>query len=996
MGFCAEGVVEDTQRIIVAAGLENLFLDMPVEQAQEFVKKRIAIVEKKVAGLDEPIAKLKEEHAKTSPDMDYFGLGAGRTDELHSLGSALLTPSEALGYLSPIETPSPRQHSPATAALAQQIQEAADLPLATDEEKEKLPGAQGDASKQTLSPSQLNAVLKQDPLPPPPPQARFLHGGPPLSDLEAPSAVLPQSERRNKPIANSEWRAFTDEEEERLHAGWERSQKDQEAKDRWAHSKEKGVVKEQEGMKRAAEDEADPEDSPYLVPVGLDNLFTVSLFDNVLYPAFWSGSAVRVLLCHWFYAPPSSSLSSPNQPSHLIKPYPVDPTLSASLDRAYSHIRPWDDSYAAELASALQGGAEAQKRLATPLGVENEAGTEGNVGIEVIFEGKDRGRVYSKGMLGSMSKSLFSNGKGLGGGQVVLRGWDALKAYIQEKAQKKAPTAKTAPDTTAAVTSDSDTEGSSARRRPRADSASTTGSVKRSESPGPGLFASLRHRIVGGPAPSADGAATAPPAAEVEGKLPNETQEAVQLREEEIGTADELVLVIHGIGQSLAASYDSFNFLYAVNAFRSQCTSLSTAPALSPLLHGKRAQFIPVLWRAELDFDNIDNTNDSADEHLANHFGVADIEIQNSVPFLRQVVSGLVLDVPFYLSPAHKEKMLRSVVKEANRIYHLWVKRNPEFEQKGGKVSIIAHSLGSVMAADILSSQPTFVKQPELSVRTPGPRATPAMTPGLKPLETAGKDGLTFAFDTRVLFLVGSPLAFFLHLGKGQLIARAGRERTKHVGRDIALERAGRYGCLAVDAVYNVYQETDPVAFLLAPTVDVRYAKLIKPVAIPSSNQTLLQNLSDAYHRVSKIFDMSSLWGSSGATTTEDGKPKSGEEAKEQTVKQEQEKEKSAKPARRPSGPKRMPTERVKSGAGSAEYEWVSRAEKRMKALNASGTVDFYLPSEGISQYIDALTSHQNYWTDRRFSTFVLSQLFADDAHIELTGREEVGVADEE
>ncbi|GAA6050269.1 hypothetical protein NBRC10513_008025 [Rhodotorula toruloides] len=64
MGFCAEGVVEDTQRIIVAAGLENLFLDMPVEQAQEFVKKRIAIVEKKVAGLDEPIAKLKEEHAK--------------------------------------------------------------------------------------------------------------------------------------------------------------------------------------------------------------------------------------------------------------------------------------------------------------------------------------------------------------------------------------------------------------------------------------------------------------------------------------------------------------------------------------------------------------------------------------------------------------------------------------------------------------------------------------------------------------------------------------------------------------------------------------------------------------------------------------------------------------------------------------------------------------------------------------------------------------------
>ncbi|BGO92588.1 hypothetical protein NBRC10512_000583 [Rhodotorula toruloides] len=64
MGFCAEGVVEDTDRIIVGTGMEDLFLDMPVEQAQDFVKKRIAIVEKRVAEFDEPIARLKEEHAK--------------------------------------------------------------------------------------------------------------------------------------------------------------------------------------------------------------------------------------------------------------------------------------------------------------------------------------------------------------------------------------------------------------------------------------------------------------------------------------------------------------------------------------------------------------------------------------------------------------------------------------------------------------------------------------------------------------------------------------------------------------------------------------------------------------------------------------------------------------------------------------------------------------------------------------------------------------------
>lgn len=34
-----------------------------------------------------------------------------------------------------------------------------------------------------------------------------------------------------------------------------------------------------------------------------------------------------------------------------------------------------------------------------------------------------------------------------------------------------------------------------------------------------------------------------------------------------------------------------------------------------------------------------------------------------------------------------------------------------------------------------------------------------------------------------------------------------------------------------------------------------------------------------------------------------------------------------------------------------------------MKALNPSGCIDYTLPSESsISQYLDALTAHQDYW----------------------------------
>lgn len=66
----------------------------------------------------------------------------------------------------------------------------------------------------------------------------------------------------------------------------------------------------------------------------------------------------------------------------------------------------------------------AQKRVCTSLKVANESGVdvESGSGIEVIFQGEDEGRVYSQGWLGGMGKSFWTSGKGLGGGQVVLRG----------------------------------------------------------------------------------------------------------------------------------------------------------------------------------------------------------------------------------------------------------------------------------------------------------------------------------------------------------------------------------------------------------------------------------------------------------------------------------------------------------------------------------------------------------------------------------------------
>ncbi|BGP17563.1 hypothetical protein JCM10213_004104 [Rhodosporidiobolus nylandii] len=61
-GFSVKGVVEDTSRVICAAGLDDLYVDLPVEKAREFVEKRIAILEKKQLALEEPLEKLQNEY----------------------------------------------------------------------------------------------------------------------------------------------------------------------------------------------------------------------------------------------------------------------------------------------------------------------------------------------------------------------------------------------------------------------------------------------------------------------------------------------------------------------------------------------------------------------------------------------------------------------------------------------------------------------------------------------------------------------------------------------------------------------------------------------------------------------------------------------------------------------------------------------------------------------------------------------------------------------
>ncbi|XP_063524699.1 phospholipase DDHD2 isoform X2 [Pongo pygmaeus] len=130
--------------------------------------------------------------------------------------------------------------------------------------------------------------------------------------------------------------------------------------------------------------------------------------------------------------------------------------------------------------------------------------------------------------------------------------------------------------------------------------------------------------------------------------------------------------------------------IHCVNDFRSVSLNLLQT-------HFKKAQenqqigrveFLPVNWHSPL------------------HSTGVDVDLQRitlpSINRLRHFTNDTILDVFFYNSPTYCQTIVDTVASEMNRIYTLFLQRNPDF--KGG-VSIAGHSLGSLILFDILTNQ---------------------------------------------------------------------------------------------------------------------------------------------------------------------------------------------------------------------------------------------------------------------------------------------------
>uniref|UniRef100_A0AAY4C9D4 SEC23-interacting protein n=1 Tax=Denticeps clupeoides TaxID=299321 RepID=A0AAY4C9D4_9TELE len=105
-----------------------------------------------------------------------------------------------------------------------------------------------------------------------------------------------------------------------------------------------------------------------------------------------------------------------------------------------------------------------------------------------------------------------------------------------------------------------------------------------------------------------------------------------------------------------------------------------------------RVEFLPVQWHTALhgDATGVDRR-------------IKKITLP-STGRLRHFTNETLLDVLFYNSPTYCQTIVDTVASEINRLYALFMQRNPDFR---GAVSVSGHSLGSLILFDLLSNQKT-------------------------------------------------------------------------------------------------------------------------------------------------------------------------------------------------------------------------------------------------------------------------------------------------
>jgi len=281
------------------------------------------------------------------------------------------------------------------------------------------------------------------------------------------------------------------------------------------------------------------------------------------------------------------------------------------------------------------------------------------------------------------------------------------------------------------------------------------------------------------------------------------------------GPVTHLVLSTHGIGHGL-------EFVNTATTAASLRSMLRAAPQAAGCVPGGRLMLLPVQWRKGLALTSDTGALDAL---------VPDAASAAPLRGLRVVLNFLVCDVLSYVA-SDGDRMAEALVCALNDVVARFRARNPTF---GGPISVVAHSLGSVLMFDLMRQ----MGKQKLNARssgsspprpgTPSSASSPAASPGdgphgasssfdvaalmaenaaLRaaldaPAQHAPKCRSTLSFDVDTLVMLGSPLGLFLAL-RGQ-------------SGTLATKPGATASTLACRRLVNVLHPFDPVAYRVEP-----------------------------------------------------------------------------------------------------------------------------------------------------------------------------------
>ncbi|OXA60682.1 Phospholipase DDHD1 [Folsomia candida] len=176
---------------------------------------------------------------------------------------------------------------------------------------------------------------------------------------------------------------------------------------------------------------------------------------------------------------------------------------------------------------------------------------------------------------------------------------------------------------------------------------------------------------------------------------------------------------------------------------------------------------------------------------------------------LRQLLNATAMDIMYYTSPLYRTEIQNALRNELNRIYSNFVQRNPDFRDRGGKVSVIAHSLGAVITYDIITGY--MPHSPDV------PHGHPVGSDIGNGLDNNQHKTGGLLFQLEHFFCLGSPLSVFLAL--------RWRDPSNPNYRSYILPT------LLCKRIYNIFYSTDPVAYRVEPLLNKYYVH-IAPLSI--------------------------------------------------------------------------------------------------------------------------------------------------------------------